>query len=79
VNALQAMLDTKVVCDSVIIAHSDSCKTLMALSYVTGGLSFRPNAAGEGLQLLEQEAFLCYDKREKPVRFRGAISICRCF
>jgi hypothetical protein len=53
VNALQAMFDTKVVCDSVIIAHSDSCKTLMALSYITGGLLFRPNAAGEGLQLLE--------------------------
>jgi ubiquitin-protein ligase len=73
-DALQAMVSAKVVCDSVIIATTETCKPLMALSHITGGLSFCPKTVREGLQLFEQEAFLCDATRRKPPRFRGKLS-----
>jgi ubiquitin-protein ligase len=73
-QALQAMITARVVCDAVIVSSVDDCKTLCAVSHLTGGLAFRPASVAVGLQLFEQEAFLCYDKRKKPVRFRGTLS-----
>jgi ubiquitin-conjugating enzyme E2 D/E len=73
-QALQELINAKVVCDSVIISSEDECKTLCAVCHLTGGLSFRPSSVAEGIRLFEQEAFLCYDKRKKPARFRGTIN-----
>jgi ubiquitin-conjugating enzyme E2 D/E len=72
-QALQAMINAKVICDSVIVSSED-CRKLRAVCHLTGGLSFKPPSVAEGLKLFEQEAFLCYDKRKKPPRFRGTIT-----
>jgi hypothetical protein len=39
-QALQAMRNARVVCDSVIVSSLDKCKTLCAVSHLNGGLSF---------------------------------------
>jgi ubiquitin-conjugating enzyme E2 D/E len=73
-EALQAMITEKIVCDSVVISVRDECKTLSAVSHLTGGLSFRPKSVSEGLQLFEQEALLCYNTRRKTAKFRGTLT-----
>jgi ubiquitin-protein ligase len=74
VEALQAMLSAKIVCDSVVISTRDECKSLCAISHMTGGVSFRPETVNQGLQLFEQEAFLCYKQRRKRPHIRGSLS-----
>jgi ubiquitin-protein ligase len=73
-QALQAMMAAKIVCDAVIISSVDQCRTLCAVCHLTGGLAFRPQSVADGLRIFEQEAFLCYEQRKTPVRFCGTLS-----
>jgi ubiquitin-protein ligase len=73
-QALQAMIAAKVVCDSVLVTSADEGRKLCAVSHLTGGLAFRPATIEEGMLLFEKEAFLCYDKRRKPARIRDLIT-----
>jgi hypothetical protein len=73
-EVVQSMWTARIVCDSIAISMRDECKSLCAISHVTGAVSFRPSSIYEGLELFEHEAFLCYDQRRKPPQFRGPLN-----